>query len=83
MINLDIKPNYSAEIRLRLEADGITWPIAKLGPNCFVPAKPLNLSPGNAEIVMTVDNEERRWRVRLIEGAFLFDSNVRIGYENR
>lgn len=81
MIPTELRTNYSAVIHLRLEAMGKCWPVSKLGPDCFFPSKPLELDPCHAEIVMTVDGEERRWKVRLIDGAVPFDSKVRIVYE--
>jgi len=83
MIPSELKTNYSAEIRLRLEADGKSWPISKLGPDGFFPTHPLELDPCAAEIIMTVDGDEHRWKVRLIDGAVPFDSKVRIVYEKQ
>lgn len=78
MIDLDLKSNYSAEITLSLEVNGHAWPLAMIGPDSFVPKQPIQLDPCDAEIVMTIDGKERRWPVRLIDGATPFDKDVRI-----
>lgn len=77
MIGNEIRSNYSSDVRLRLEVAGHSWPIAKLGPDHFVPAERFELEPCTGEIIMTVDQQERRWKVRLIEGVCFFASAVR------
>lgn len=81
-MDMEIRPDYSAEICIRLEAGGHSWPVAKLGPDCFVPAKPLELKRCNGVIVVTIDGEDSRWDVELIDGAVPFDYSVRIKYTN-
>lgn len=71
-----IKFDYSSEVRMWLEADGQTWPIAKLGPDHFVPAIRFDLTPCEGEIVMMVDSDQRRWNVRLRKGVCYFDASV-------
>jgi hypothetical protein len=73
----DIRSDYSAEVRLRLEAQGKSWPLAKIGKNHVVPAGELELPPCDAVIVMTVDGNERRWDVRLVDGASPIDFDIR------
>jgi hypothetical protein len=65
----DIRSDYSADVRLRLEAEGRTWPLAKMGKNHVVAACPIELPPCDAVVILTVDGAERRWNVRLIDGA--------------
>jgi hypothetical protein len=65
----DVRSDYSAAVRLYLEAEGQTWPLAKMGRNHVVPACRIDLPPCDAVVVMTVDGAERRWNVRLIDGA--------------
>jgi hypothetical protein len=65
-------------VRLLLEAEGRTWPIAKIGPDTIVPAAAFNIPACDAEIVLTVDGKERRWKVELIDGVCPFDTEVRI-----
>ncbi|MGH7128803.1 MAG: hypothetical protein ACREIV_09550, partial [Planctomycetaceae bacterium] len=54
-----------------------TWPLSKIGPGHVVPKEPMELDPCDAEIVMTVDGDERRWAVYLIDGAVPFDRVIR------
>ena len=76
MLDMEIQSEYSSDVRLRLEAAGHSWPIAKIGPDHFVPAERFQLAPCTGEIVMTVDEQERRWRVCLAKGVCFFDSVV-------
>jgi hypothetical protein len=73
-----IKSDYSSEVRLRLEAEGRVWPLAKIGGGKIVPSTALELPSCDAVVVMTVDGLERRWDVRLVDGACPFDADVRI-----
>jgi hypothetical protein len=73
----DIRSDYSAEVHLQLEAEGRVWPLAKIGKDHIVPAEKLELPPCDAVVVMTVDGSERRWNVRLIDGASPIDFDVR------
>jgi len=79
-MDMEIRENYSSDVRLRLEADGRSWPLAKLGPDHFVPSEQFELQPCDAEIVMTVDGAERRWKVRIPEGVCIFKSATRISH---
>jgi hypothetical protein len=73
----DIRSDYSAVVRLELEADGRTWPLAKMGRGHVVPASKIELPPCDAVVIMTVDGSERRWNVRLIDGATPIDHDIR------
>jgi len=61
--------HHSAEVRLFLMTQDDTYPLAQIGPNDVIFSKPVNLPPCDAEIVMHVDGTERRWQVRLPQGA--------------
>lgn len=74
----DVRSDYSSDVSLHLEAEGQVWPLAKIGPDHVVPRERFDLPPCDAEIVMTVDGDERRWRVRLVRGVCYFDSTVRV-----
>jgi len=63
-----MEPGHSADIRIQLYVNGHILPIAQLGPDFLVLRKPIDLSPCEAEIAMSVDGRERRWRVRLPAG---------------
>ena len=73
----DIRSDYSAVVSLRLEAEGQSWPLAKMGKDHVVPAVRIELPPCDAVVVLTVDGDERRWNVRLVDGASPIDLDVR------
>jgi hypothetical protein len=70
--------NHSASVDLRLEAQGRTWPLAKTGRDHFVPAEQFELEACDAVIVATVDGEEHRSNVRVVNGVRFSDSRVAI-----
>ena len=39
--------------------------------------EPVESPPCDAEIVMSVDGDERRWPVRLVDGAVPYDATLR------
>lgn len=80
MLDLDICADYSPDVQLRLEAQGSSWPIAKLGPDYFVPVKGFELNPCDARIVMSVDGEENTWLVRIVHGVCPIDDEVSIKF---
>ena len=61
--------NYSANVRLHLVMGERTLELAQIGPSDIVLRTPTDLPPGDAEIVMDVDGHQRRWPVRLPQGA--------------
>jgi hypothetical protein len=75
--NRDIRSDYSADVRLQPEAQGQVWPLAKIGRDRIVPSEAIELPPCDAVVVMTVDGSERRWSVRLVDGASPLDTDVR------
>jgi hypothetical protein len=77
----EIRTDYSPIVAMRLEANGKVWGIAKLGPDHFVPIDRVEIPAGRGEIIMTVDGEERRWKVRIPNDAFRFDNDVKILHE--
>ena len=60
---------YSAIVRLQLIVDDIEYDLAEMGPNSISLRQPTNLPPCDADVVMHVDHQEQRWRVRLPLGA--------------
>lgn len=53
---------------MALNVNGFTLPIAQLGPDFLVLERPINHTPCEAVIAMSVDGNESRWRVRLADG---------------
>ncbi|MSR60137.1 MAG: hypothetical protein EXS05_21265 [Planctomycetaceae bacterium] len=60
---------YSALVNLQLEVGDESFDLAQVGPNDIVFAEPTTLSPCEAQVVMQVDGNERRWHVELPNGA--------------
>lgn len=62
---------YSSEIEGHLLVGEQKYPLARLGPEAIGLRSPLTISPGNAEIVLTIDGRVNRMRVFLPEGSSL------------
>jgi hypothetical protein len=60
---------YSADVKLHLVVGDRTLELAQIGPNDVVLRTPTDLPPSDAEVVMKIDGQERRWSVRLPEGS--------------
>jgi hypothetical protein len=58
---------YSPEIRLKLLVGEQSYPLAQISPEWVMLREEASLSPGQAEVVMTVDGRERRWDVVLAD----------------
>jgi hypothetical protein len=59
---------YSATVHINLTVNGFILPVCQLGPNFLVLKTPIEHPPGEAEIAMSIDGREDRWRVRLPDG---------------
>ena len=53
---------------MRLLLNGHSLPIAQLGPDFLILDAPIDHAPSIASIVLQVDDNERRWDVRLPDG---------------
>jgi hypothetical protein len=54
---------------MQLLADGISIPIAQMGPDFVLLRQPISLPPGDATLVFRVDQAEKRWLVHLPNGV--------------
>jgi hypothetical protein len=63
---------FSAKVDLKLIVEGRTF---QLGPDRLIFRKARSLPPCEGEIVMTIDNQEQRWKVVLPNGSSI-DSAV-------
>ncbi len=54
---------------MRLLVNELTVPVVQLGPDFLLLDAPLDLPAGDASVVMQVDQQERRWNVRLPDGS--------------
>lgn len=68
MMETSYKNGHSAVVRMRLLLNGCSLRIAQLGPDFLILREPAEYPVCDAEITLTVDGTEDRWRVRLPEG---------------
>lgn len=59
---------HSADVRIALAVNGHVFSVAKLGPDFFVLRNPTPHPPAEAELSLSIDGQEERWRVDLFEG---------------
>lgn len=59
---------HSADVRIGLAVNGYTFSVAKLGPNFVVLRNPVPHPPAEAELSLSIDGHEERWRVELVDG---------------
>jgi hypothetical protein len=59
---------HSAQVKIQLLINGRSVPVAQVGPDFMLLNHPFDLPPGNAILVLQVDESERRWEVRLPNG---------------
>jgi len=59
---------HSADVRIRLSVNGLELPVAQLGPDFLILRKSTSYPPAQAEISMSVDGDEERWKIDLPEG---------------
>jgi hypothetical protein len=53
---------------MRLLVNGDSLSVAQMGPDFLLVDAPINHPPGDACMVLQVDQDERRWNVRLPNG---------------
>jgi hypothetical protein len=70
---------HSADVRIELRVDGHVLPVSHLGPDFLVLKDTVDHPSDEAEIAMSIDGEEKRWRVRLVDGIVLGQQRTRIG----
>lgn len=59
---------HSAQVKMRLLANGSSMVIAQMGPDYLFVDAPIDHPPGDASVLMQVDECERRWTVYLPDG---------------
>jgi hypothetical protein len=59
---------HSAQVKIQLLLDGRTVPVSQLGPDFLLLDVPFEYPPGNARLVLQVDQSERRWDICLPNG---------------
>ena len=63
---------------MRLLVGGGSIAVAQMGPDFLLLDEPVNHPPGEANLVLRVDNNERRWTVHLPNGISAASRRVRI-----
>ncbi len=63
---------------MRLLVNGSSIAVAQMGPDFLLVNAPINHPPGNASLVLQVDQIERRWDVHLPEGISAASKRVAI-----
>jgi hypothetical protein len=68
---------HSADVRIDLAVNGHVFSVAKLGPDFLVVRNPVAHPPSEAEITLSIDGHEQRWRVELIDGILAGGGDTR------
>jgi len=63
---------------MRLLVNGGSIAVAQMGPDFLLVDAPINHPPGDATMVLQVDQSERRWDVRLPDGISAESKRVAI-----
>jgi len=59
---------HCAVVKIRLLLNGTVIPVAQLGPDFLLLDAPADHPPGDARVVLQVDQSERSWEVSLPHG---------------
>jgi len=59
---------HSAQVKMRLIVNGASLPIAQMGADFLIIDSPIDHPPGEATIILEVDDSKRQWEVRLPNG---------------
>ncbi len=73
---------HSADVRIHLHINGCVLPVAQLGPDFLVLRNPVDHPPGDAQIFMSIDGQEKRWPVHLTDGIDAKKRKTRISPAN-
>ena len=78
MIASSSQGGHSAQVKMRLLVNGSSISVAQMGPDFLLVDAPTNHPPGNASVVLQVDQSERRWNVHLPNGISAESKRVAI-----
>ncbi len=68
MIASSSQGGHSARVKMRLLVNGCSISVAQMGPDFLLVDAPTNHPPGEASLVLQVDQSESRWTVHLPNG---------------
>ena len=78
MIASSNQGGHSGQVKMRLLVNGTCIPVSQMGPDFLLVDGPINHPPGNASLVLQVDQSESRRDVRLPEGISATSKRVAI-----
>jgi len=78
MAALSSQGGHSAQVKMRLLVDGGSILVEQLGPDFLLVNAPIDHPPGDASVVLQVDQSERRWNVSLPHGISAASKRVAI-----
>jgi hypothetical protein len=82
MISVSSNGGHSAQVKIQLLLDGGSVPVAQMGPDFLLIDAPFDHPPGEASLILRVDQSERRWNVRLPDGMSAGSNRVAIAAKN-
>ena len=69
---------HSANVRMKLLLNADSIPVAQMGPDFLLLDSATDHPPGEASLVLQVDQSERRWKVNLPHGISAHSQRVTI-----
>ena len=69
---------HSAQVKMRLLVNGGSIPVVQMGPDYLIVDTTGDYPPGDARVILQVDQSERRWNVRLPNGISASSTRVTI-----
>ncbi|TMP98950.1 MAG: hypothetical protein E6L09_10625 [Verrucomicrobia bacterium] len=78
MATLASQGGHSAQVKMRLLVNGGSITVEQLGPDFLLVDSPFDHPPGDASVVLQVDQSERRWSVHLPHGISAGSKRVAI-----
>jgi len=72
----------SAQVKIQLLIDGGSVPVAQMGLDFLFLDAPFDHPPGDANLILRVDQSERRWDVCLPNGISADSNQVSIAAKN-
>jgi hypothetical protein len=80
MITSSSQGGHSAQVKMSLLVNGSSIAVAQMGPDFLLVDAPINHPPGNASLILQVDQSERCWNVHLPEGISAESKRVAIAH---
>jgi hypothetical protein len=69
---------HSANVKMKLVLNADSIPVAQMGPDFLLVDSATDHPPGEASLVLQVDQSERRWKVNLPHGISAHSHRVTI-----